>query len=86
MNSKERENNRQYDEDFQNGETKFRKQESHSSSLYDSITICSDQEISRYFRGKCNVTAWDDEELDENIDQENDSYEDDSLESIDRPL
>ncbi|SHH66209.1 hypothetical protein SAMN05443663_109151 [Flavobacterium defluvii] len=85
MNFEERENYRQYDQDFQYDETKFRRQESNSFSLYDSITVCGDLE-NQYFRGKCNATAWDDEELDDNIDDENEYYDDDSLESIDRPL
>lgn len=47
-----KENDRRYDPDFQNEETTFRNQE--SFCLYDSITICSDQEISQYFRGQSN--------------------------------
>ncbi|KRD08824.1 hypothetical protein ASE21_13295 [Flavobacterium sp. Root901] len=87
MNYDERENFPFNEVDFQNDELKFSRQESHYSSLYDSITVCSDHEIGRYFRGQCNATAWDDEDLDDNLEEENAYYEeDDSLESMDRPL
>ncbi|SEO70244.1 hypothetical protein SAMN05444671_4218 [Flavobacterium sp. CF108] len=69
----------------ENDETTFRKQE--SFCLYDSITICGDQEISRYFRGQSNKASWDDE--DDSLEDEDDNYYDDeeeTLESYDRPL
>ncbi|MCD9576305.1 hypothetical protein [Flavobacterium soyae] len=82
-----KENDRRYDPDFQNEETTFRNQE--SFCLYDSITICSDQEISQYFRGQSNNVSWDDEDDDDSLYDEDDNYyedEEENLESYDRPL
>lgn len=68
----------------ENDETTFRKQE--SFCLYDSITICGDQEISRYFRGPSNNVSWDDEE--DSLEEDDNYYEEEeeNLESYDRPL
>ncbi|WP_343694342.1 hypothetical protein [Flavobacterium sp.] len=92
MNFEERENNLRYGEDFQNGETRFRNEESNYFSLYDSITVCSEHETTPYFRGQSCAKSWDDEEFDDSLYQDNDYeddddyYQDDSLESMDRPL